>query len=268
MMLATLQRSRTRNGAAYLETGAGEPLLLIHGVGMRLEAWGRQIAAFSDTHRVIAIDMPGHGGSERIASDARLDGFVAWLAAVIDDLGLDNVNVAGHSMGALIAGGIAATQPHRVRRVALLNGVHRRSPDARAAVLARAAEISDGQIDYDGPLLRWFGEDNQNTEAYRLTRSWLSDVDPQGYATAYSAFAEGDAFYADWWPSVLCPALFLTGADDPNSTPAMAMAMADAAPHGYFRLIENERHMVNLTAPAAVNAMMREWLAREAPERS
>ncbi len=266
-MLATLQRSRTRNGAAYLETGAGEPLLLIHGVGMRLEAWGPQIAAFSNTHRVIAINMPGHGGSERIASDAKLDGFVAWLAAVIDDLGLDSVNVAGHSMGALITGGIAATQPHRVRRVALLNGVYRRSPDARAAVLARAAEISDGQIDHDGPLLRWFGEDNQNTEAYRLTRSWLTDVDPQGYATAYSAFAEGDALYADWWPSVLCPALFLTGADDPNSTPAMAMAMADAAPYGYFRLIENERHMVSLTAPAAVNAIMREWLAREAPER-
>jgi pimeloyl-ACP methyl ester carboxylesterase len=234
---------------------------------MCLEAWGPQIAALSDTHHVIAIDMPGHGESERIASDARLDGFVAWLAAVIDDLGLDSLNIAGHSMGALIAGGIAATQPHRVRRVALLNGVYRRSPDARAAVLARAAEISDGQIDYDGPLLRWFGEVNRNTEAYRLTRSWLSDVDPKGYATAYSAFAEGDAFYADCWPSVQCPALFLTGADDPNSTPAMAMAMADAAPRGYFRLIENERHMVNLTTPAAVNAIMREWLSREAPER-
>lgn len=268
MMLATLQRSRTRNGAAYLETGTGEPLLLIHGVGMRLEAWGPQIAALSDTHRVIAVDMPGHGGSERIASNARLDGFVAWLSVVIDDLGLDVVNVAGHSMGALIAGGIAATQPQRVRRVALLNGVYRRSPDARAAVRARAAEILDGQIDYDGPLLRWFGEDNQHSEAYRLTRRWLLDVDPKGYATAYSAFAEGDALYADWWPSVRCPALFLTGADDPNSTPAMAMAMADAAPHGYFRLIENERHMVNLTAPAAVTAIMREWLSREAPERS
>lgn len=266
MMLATPQRSRTRNGAAYLETGAGEPLLLIHGVGMRLEAWGPQITALCDTHRVIAIDMPGHGESERIASDAKLDAFVAWLAAVIDELGLDSVNVAGHSMGALIAGGIAATQPHRVRRVALLNGVYRRSPDARAAVLARAAEISGGQIDYDGPLLRWFGEDNQRTDAYRLTRSWLSDVDPQGYATAYSAFAEGDALYADWWPSVRCPALFLTGADDPNSTSAMAMAMADATPHGYFRLIENERHMVNLTAPVAVNAILREWLAREAQD--
>jgi pimeloyl-ACP methyl ester carboxylesterase len=265
-MLATLQRSRTRNGAAYLETGAGEPLVLIHGVGMRLEAWGPQIKALCDTHHVIAIDMPGHGESERIASDAKLDAFVAWLAAVIDELGLDSVNVAGHSMGALIAGGIAATQPQRVRRVALLNGVCRRSPDARAAVLARAAEISGGQIDYDGPLLRWFGEANQRTDAYRLTRSWLSDVDPQGYATAYSAFAEGDALYADWWPSVRCPALFLTGADDPNSTSAMAMAMAHAAPHGYFRLIENERHMVNLTAPEAVNAILREWLARRAQD--
>jgi pimeloyl-ACP methyl ester carboxylesterase len=55
-------------------------------------------------------------------------------------LGLGPVSVAGHSMGALIAAGLAVERPDLVRRVALLNGVHRRSPEARAAVLARAAE--------------------------------------------------------------------------------------------------------------------------------
>ena len=42
-MLTTLQRCKTRAGAAYLESGAGEALLLSHGVGMRLEAWGPQM---------------------------------------------------------------------------------------------------------------------------------------------------------------------------------------------------------------------------------
>ena len=84
----------------------------------------------------------------------------------------------------------------------------------------------------------------------------------RGYATAYAAFAGGDSTYADCWPNVGCPALFLTGTDDPNSTPAMARAMAEAAPAGYAVLIDGHRHMVNLTAPEEVNAILLEWLKK------
>jgi pimeloyl-ACP methyl ester carboxylesterase len=257
------QRSRTRHGAAYVQRGEGEPLLLVHGVGMRLEAWAPQVAALAPAHRVIAIDMPGHGESAKLAPGALLADFVDWLGTVLDDLAVDGVNIAGHSMGALIAGGAAATLGSRVRRVALLNGVYRRDPAARAAVLARAKAIRSGHIDIEGPLLRWFGEEGRDTQACRLTREWLSAVDRQGYATAYAAFAEGDGTYADAWPRVACPALFMTGEDDPNSTPAMAEAMAAAAPHGQARVVAGHRHMVNLTAPDTVNGMLAEWLSRE-----
>jgi (E)-2-((N-methylformamido)methylene)succinate hydrolase len=262
-MLATLQRSKTRRGASYREVGQGEPLVLIHGVGMRLEAWEPQMASLSETHRVIAVDMPGHGGSVALARGSLLPEFVGWLGGVLDDLELDAVNVAGHSMGALIAGGAAASFGSRVSRVALLNGVYRRSPEARAAVSARAREIAEGgQVDFDGPLRRWFGEGAENETAYRLTRSWLSNVDPSGYATAYAAFAQGDETYADAWGRVDCPALFVTGDGDPNSTPAMAVAMAKAAPKGECAIIEGHRHMVNLTAPEQVNRLLAHWLRR------
>ncbi len=259
----SLPRLHSRNGTAWAEAGRGAPLVLVHGVGMRLEAWAPQIAALCATHRVIAVDMPGHGESRRLPEGTDLAGFVAWLKVFFDDLELQTASLAGHSMGALIAGGAAATFGQRISRVALLNGVHRRDPAARAAVMTRAAEIREGAIDIDGPLLRWFGKDSRETEAYRKTRSWLSVVDHKGYATAYSAFAGGDATYADRWSQVKCPALFLTGSDDPNSTPAMAKAMADAAPAGYAVLIDGQRHMVNLTAPAEVNAILSDWLALE-----
>lgn len=259
-MLTTPQRSRTRHGAAYRLAGAGEPVVLIHGVGLRLEAWEPQFEHLSRTHCVVAVDMPGHGESAPLAPGAELPAFVDWLGAVLDDLGLERVNVAGHSMGALIAGGAAASFGGRIARVALVNGVHRRSPEASAAVIARAAEIAAGRIDLDGPLRRWFGEEGGESEPCRLTRGWLSAVDPEGYATAYSAFARGDAVYADAWPRVRCPALFLTGGNDPNSTPDMARTMARAAPDGRAVVIEGHQHMVNLTAPDRVNAILSDWL--------
>lgn len=257
------QRSKTRNGSAYVDAGTGEPLVLVHGVGMRLEAWAPQIEAFKDTHRVIAVDMPGHGESARIPSSSTLRDFVAWFGDFLGELGLGAVNVAGHSMGALIAGGAAATLGSKIGRVALLNAVYQRETAARDAVIQRAAEIREGSIDVEGPLKRWFREDEIGSPAYVSTRQWLNEVDRDGYATAYAAFAGGDAVYADAWPRVTCPALFLTGEGDPNSTPAMSQAMADLAPRGLAKIIPGHRHMVNMTAPDTVNAIMKDWLAKE-----
>ncbi len=256
-----LFRKHTARGTAYHEMGEGEPLVLIHGVGMRLEAWLPQITGFSQTHRVIALDMPGHGESAALPTGSKLEAFVAWFGGFLDELALSEVSVAGHSMGALVAGGAAATFGERIKRVAYLNGVYRRDPEAKAAVLARAAAISLVGVDKEGPLLRWFGDDAQSAVARELTRNWLSLVDPQGYATAYAAFAGGDETYAERWPDVGAPALFLTGSDDPNSTPLMAEQMAAAAPKGWVRIVEGHRHMVNLTAPDIVNELLAEWLS-------
>jgi pimeloyl-ACP methyl ester carboxylesterase len=254
------QRRYTALGTSYFEAGSGEPLVLIHGVGMRLEAWAPQIEVFSKTHRIIAVDMPGHGETRKLSVGSTLEDFVIWFAGFLDEAKVDAVNVAGHSMGALIAGGAAATLGARVKRLAYLNGVYRRDPEAKAAVLARAASISIAGVDRDGPLQRWFGDDTNSMHARELTRNWLGMVDPEGYAVAYAAFAGGDTTYADLWGNIHCPALFLTGSDDPNSTPEMADRMAELTVNGRARIVEGHRHMVNLTAPLIVNDLLSEWL--------
>lgn len=100
-----LPRKHTARGTAYHEVGKGEPLVLLHGVGMRLEAWAPQIEAFSRSHRVIAVDMPGHGESVGLPPGSKLEAFVAWFGGFLDEMAFSEVNVAGHSMGALVAGG-------------------------------------------------------------------------------------------------------------------------------------------------------------------
>lgn len=263
-MLQTLQRSKTVSGAAYVERGEGdETLVLIHGVGMRIEAWGPQIDALASLSRVIAVDLPGHGLSVSLGRPPQLSNFVEWFDRFLNEMDIGRVNVAGHSMGALIATGIVATAPEKVRRVALLNGVHKRSIGAREAVEARADEIVSGSFDREAPLERWFSHEETTSGAYRLVHDLLQAVDAAGYATAYRAFATGDSVYSDCWARVACPALFLTGDGDLNSTPKMAQDMAAAAAHGRAVVINGHRHMVNLTAPEHVNAALADWLTWE-----
>lgn len=246
----------------WIEAGSGAPLLLIHGVGMRAEAWGPQMGL---PGRVIALDMPGHGGTSALPEGCLLQDYVAWAARAMAELGLTSASVAGHSMGALVALGLAVTHPDKVRRVALLNGVHRRTPEARAAVVARADAIAAGEFDLETPLNRWFQPGEEAERA--AVAGWLSQVNRAGYGAAYRAFSLGDDTYADELGRLACPALMLTGAGDPNSTAEMAEAMARAAPLGQAVVIEGHRHMVNLTAPEAVNEALTRWLATEPMER-
>ncbi|WP_151714844.1 alpha/beta fold hydrolase [Acinetobacter sp. TUM15071] len=259
MISKTLQLSNNRI-AHYFEQGEGEPLVLIHGVGMQAAAWYPQIEFFSKHYRVISVDMPGHGQSTKLADDAQLQDFVDWTIELIIALDVGAVNLAGHSMGSLITTGVSATRPDLVKRMAVLNGVYKRSAEAKDAVIQRAEELKTGHIDIETPLQRWFGQSDVERQAASKVKSWLQEVDMSGYATAYAAFARGDAVYADQWPNIRCPVLILTGTGDPNSTAEMAVQMASQAQNGKAIVIENERHMVNLTAPDKVNNAMQAWL--------
>ena len=157
MMSKTQQLSNNRI-AHYFEQGTGEPLVLIHGVGMQAAAWYPQIEFFSKHYRVISVDMPGHGQSSKLADDAKLQDFVDWTIEFITALDIGAVNLAGHSMGSLISTGVSVTRPDLVKRMAVLNGVYKRTSQARNAVVQRAEELKTGHIDIETPLQRWFGD--------------------------------------------------------------------------------------------------------------
>jgi pimeloyl-ACP methyl ester carboxylesterase len=264
MISRTLRLSDGRT-VRVLEAGTGPAVLLLHGVGLRAEAWEPQMEALAASHRVIAADLPGHGESAPLsAGTPALPDYVAWAARLVAALGSGQVAVAGHSMGALIALGLVVDRPDLVSRAALLCPVFRRSPEARTAVLARAEEISVGRGGIDGPLSRWFGDETSRLRT--RVAGWLRSVPQAGYAAAYRAFATGDTVYADRVAEITRPLLVLTADGDANSNAAMTRDMAALAPRGRAVVIEGHRHMVPMTAPEAVNAALFDWLANPPQE--
>ena len=88
-------------GVAYERSGHGEPLLLIHGVGMSRLAWKPVLPLLSAQRGVIVIDLPGHGESPPAPSHITPapPGFARLLAALLDELGIERAHVAGNSLG-------------------------------------------------------------------------------------------------------------------------------------------------------------------------
>ena len=258
-MISKTLRGSEGGRLGLIEAGAGAPLVLLHGVGMCAAAWAPQIEAFAPARHVFALDLPGHGGTDMLPGAPLLPDYVAWAAAAIRALGAGPVALAGHSMGALIALGMAVEHPDLLDRVALLNPVHRRDAKARAAVLGRARDLAAGGGDPEAPLARWFGPEDASDIRARVG-GWLRAVDPLGYARTYAAFAAGDDVYAGRLAAVRCPALVLTGAQDANSSPEMARAIAAGLAGGRAVVVPGARHMTSLTHPEAVNAELALWL--------
>ncbi|MDG1430138.1 MAG: alpha/beta hydrolase, partial [Paracoccaceae bacterium] len=244
------QRSKFANLAAIAE-GTGSQVLLIHGVGLRAEAWNAQIDALSKRHRVVAVDMPGHGESPVPTDTLKLAQYTDAIAEGISEPTI----VVGHSMGAMIALDLAVRYPDHIKGVAALNAIFEREDVATNAVRARADSLDGISVSDPEPTLqRWFASSPsaERTACF----NWLSSVNPVGYQMAYRSFAYNDGPVRENLAKLKCPALFMTGSKEPNSTPEMSTAMAEIAPQGEAIIAQNAAHMMPMTHVDEVNAAL------------
>lgn len=100
------------------ECGSGPPVLLINGIGAHVDMWRPLERALSGV-RTIAFDAPGTGRSQVTLVPRTMGGLSRLVQLLLDELGLDRVDVLGYSFGGALAQQLAADAPHRVRRLVL-----------------------------------------------------------------------------------------------------------------------------------------------------
>ncbi len=245
-----LTAERTPAGTSYLATGQGQPVVLIHGVGLNKEMWGGQVVGLATNYRVITYDMLGHGASPRPDSGTPLLGYADQLLELLDHLQLPLATVIGFSMGGLVARAFALHYPERLNSLVVLNSVFNRSPEQRAGVIARTAQAAEHGPDAnaEAALSRWFSREYQaaNPAQIAALRQTLAGNDPQGYLTTYELFATQDMYRADDLGSIQVPTLVATGELDPGSTPQMARQLAERIPGATVAVLPEQRHQLLL----------------------
>jgi pimeloyl-ACP methyl ester carboxylesterase len=105
----------------YVDYGEGSPLLLVHGMAGSWQTWLLNLEALGAEHRVIAVDLPGFGGSEPLPAGAGFSGYLTTLRGLLDELGIDRAAVFGHSLGGLVALSFAAARPERTACLVLVS---------------------------------------------------------------------------------------------------------------------------------------------------
>jgi len=132
---------------SYQEAGPddGPVVVLLHGLASDSDTWDRAIGPLAEQGlRVIAVDLIGHGRSDKPVTEYGLDDFAASLNAFFDAVGITGATIAGHSLGGAIAIHFGYHYPHHVRRLVLVSagGLGREvHPVLRAASLPGADRV-------------------------------------------------------------------------------------------------------------------------------
>ncbi len=248
---------------AYRLQGEGpRELVCIHGVGSYLEAWQGAINALGRGFRVLSFDLRGHGRSERVKGRYEIDDFVGDVLALADHAGFARFDLAGFSLGGLIAQRLALTHPARLRRLMLLATVAGRTAEERARVAERLAALQAGErgAHYDASLSRWLSEDFQARHPALVDelRRRNAQNDPDCYAAAYRVLAQTD--FGGLIDQIAMPTLIATGECDAGSNPRMARYMHERIPDSRLAILPKLRHSLLNEAPEQVAALMREFL--------
>ena len=108
---------------AYLDVGTGPPVILIHGFGGSMWQWEYQQHALSQHFRVLTLDLPGAGLSDKPDIDYRPDQMLDFFVGFMDAVKIPQATLVGNSMGAGLAIGMALEHPAHVARLVLVGGL-------------------------------------------------------------------------------------------------------------------------------------------------
>jgi pimeloyl-ACP methyl ester carboxylesterase len=105
---------------AYVVTGSGPALLLLHGLGCDHTTWAPVIDSLARRYTVVAPDLLGHGESDKPRADYSVGGYANGMRDLLTVLGIDRVSVVGHSFGGGVAMQFAYQFPERTERLILV----------------------------------------------------------------------------------------------------------------------------------------------------
>jgi pimeloyl-ACP methyl ester carboxylesterase len=249
----------------YEDYGRGEPLLLVHGLGSSTRDWEYQIPVLTQHYRVIALDVRGHGRSDKPRGAYRIADFADDVAALIQYLQLPPIHLVGISMGGMIGFQLGVDRPELLRSLTIVNSgpeVKARSPRdwleiAKRWTLSRLLSL-DTIAKALAKLL--FPRPEQAELRRKVEERW-----PQNDKRAYLASLDAIIGWGvrERLGRITCPTLVITADRDYTPVERKREYVAEM-PDARLLVIENSRHATPLDQPERFNSALLAFLGEAA----
>lgn len=238
---------------AYERRGKGPPLVLLHGYPLDHHAWDLLTPRLEDTFDLILPDLRGFGESSTVDTLYTMDEIASDIAGLLDQLGIENAAIAGHSMGGYAALAFATRYPGRVRGLGLVaTQTLADPPDRKEGRYKTAADVAEKGI--GGVVDIMASKFTPDAKLQGISREIMERQGPAGYTGALKAMAERldtSAVLAE----IKAPVVIVHGDADALIPVDRAREARNAAPHAHFVELKGVGHLpmmeaVNETAEA------------------
>lgn len=247
--------------------GAGPAVLLWPSLLMTGDLWAGQAARFGDSHRLVLIDPPGHGGSAPLGGPFSFVDCARCVVDLLDGLGIDRAHFVGNSWGGMIGGTFAALHPDRLDRAVLMNCTASKAGVAQKvqyAAMLRLAQILGG---IRPPLTRssvraFLGPTTLRTrpDVVETVRTNVVAVNADSVRWAVRSVVSARPDQHALLGRVTAPVLVVAGAEDATFPVAETRAMAESIPTASFTVLDGVAHLAALEDPTRVNRLLESFL--------
>jgi 3-oxoadipate enol-lactonase len=249
---------------AHEERGEGLPVVLLHPFPLDRSYWSPQLGAFVDHCRCIAPDRRGFGESPA-GPPYTIDSHADDVAALLDRLSIESAVIGGISMGGYVALAMWRRHPERVRGLMLFDT--RAGGETDQSRLKRSEQIAFVQqkgttalADELVPVLVGATTRERHPEKAEQVRSMIARASVQGVVDAVNAMMDRPDSIAAL-ATITVPTLIVCGAEDVSTPPEESRLMHDRIAGSALEIIEGAGHLSSMERPAAVNHVIREFLA-------
>jgi 3-oxoadipate enol-lactonase len=247
-------------GAVVTGREDGPVVVLSNSLGSTYHMWDAQVRDLEQRFRVVRYDTRGHGHSPVPGGPYTIDDLADDLVALLDRLGIGRAHLVGLSLGGMTAMRVAARNPDRVDRIALLcTGAA--LPPASAWTDRAATVRAGGSVAVAEAVVgRWFTPEYLGV--HPITRAaheaMVAATPAEGYAGCCEAIAaldlRGDLV------SITAPTLAIAGADDPATPPAKLEEIAARVPDAKLVVVPRAAHLANAERPDIITPILIEHL--------
>jgi len=253
-------------------SGQGQALLLLHGFGGEKSMWAELRAGLDSEYRVIAIDILGHGASDKPAQVCayHMERVSCDIVSLLDELRIPECHLLGYSMGGRLALYLAMGYPARFRSLilesaspGLADDVEREGRRRQDGALAERIETMGTAwfVDYWERLPLWKSQGKLSEDILSAQRKQRLGNSATGLANSLRGMGSGAQ--PNLWPrleQVMMPALLLVGERDSKFV-AINQLMARQMPRADLRLIPDAGHNIHLERPLVFQEQVNSFLS-------
>lgn len=232
------------------------PLVLLGALGTTLAMWEPQMEALAAEHRVVRLDLRGHGGSPVPPGPYELADLGGDVVATLDALGIERTHLCGLSLGAMVATWLAVHAAERIDRLVLCGASAALGPPSAWAQRAAIVREHGTEAIADAVVSRWLTPlyARERPEQVRWLRAMVAGTPAEGYAGGCAAIEHTDL--EDDLVHVGAPTLVIAGADDPATPPDHAAHVAARVPGARMAVVPRAAHLANVQQPELVTELI------------